>query len=428
MSASDATLDATAAAHEPMVAPFAGWLVKPDWSELVISRAYDNLTAVERRTIVAQNPYSYVNVTRSREDLADDEELSLESLVRQGAAALKRLLDAEAFVPTGRRALYLYRMTHAKGTQTGVLCTVPVAGFAQNRIRIHENVQAERTELLTAHILGVGATSNPVSLTVRESAALESALEEVTSAAPAELEFGSEQVRHEIWTVPAASTKTLTDCFAGESLYVADGHHRSAAAEQALAREPDSPALSRALAVVFPASQLHVEAFHRIVADRRHAHPGECLTSLAQAAELVPVRDAAEAQLLHRGEVGVYQGGSWFRLTLGPASKPGALAALDVERLRRQVLVPVFGADEMTTRGAVDYLPDPAGMGELMQRCDASGRVGFVMHPVSVAELMDVADEASLMPPKSSFFSPKPRSGVFLRILGRGATAHMRPS
>ena len=413
---------------EPMIAPFAGWLVKHDWSELVISRAYDNLTAVERRTIAARNPYSYVNVTRSQEDLAEDEELSLDNLVRQGATALTRLLDAEAFVHTGRRALYLYRMTHIHGTQTGLICTVPVRSFAERRIRIHENVQEERTELLTAHLLGVGATSNPVALTVPDRPDIVDAMDEITEAAPAELEFGSEHVRHEIWTVPAEQTDGLVALFADEVLYVTDGHHRCAAAQRALSREPGDESLTRTLAVVFPDSQLHVEAFHRLVADRRHDHPGECLASLQAAADLVPVRDAEEAQLLHPGEVGVYQGGSWYRLTLEAASEAGALASLDVERLRRQILVPVFGADEMAARGIVEYLPDPAGMGELMQRCDSSGQVGFVMHPVSVSELMVVADEGSRMPPKSSFFSPKPRSGVFLRIIGRGATARMAPS
>ena len=143
---------------ESVLEPFAGWLVKSEWADRVISRAYDNLTPGQRRSIARENPYSYVNVTRSSEDLLDDEYLSLDHLVTQGAAALTRLLDAEVFAPTGRRALYLYRLTHARGSQTGLICAVAVSGFEEGRIRIHEGVREDRTELLTAHLMGVGAT------------------------------------------------------------------------------------------------------------------------------------------------------------------------------------------------------------------------------------------------------------------------------
>ncbi|MDE0160307.1 MAG: DUF1015 family protein [Acidimicrobiaceae bacterium] len=419
-----------------VLAPFAGWLVKPEWADRVISRAYDSLTPGQRRSIARENPYSYVNVTRSSEDLLDDENLSLGHLVTQGAAALSRLLDAEVFAPTGRRALYLYRLTHARGSQTGLICTVAVSGFEEGRIRIHEGVRKDRTELLTAHLLGVGATSHPVALAVRAWADSEYAalLDETAGAAPADLEFGSDLVRHQIWTAPAESTDKLLAALDGKVLYVTDGHHRSAAAQRALASDPSSPELSRTLAAVFPHSQLHVEAYHRVAADRHHDSRRDCLWAMRSrvsymGGELERVPTADDARPRHRGEVGVYTAGSWHRLTLPhPDSEAGALDSLDVDRLRRLVLDPVLGADELAATGTVDYVPDTAGLDELIRRCDDSGRLGFVMYPLSVDELLAVADEGSRMPPKSSFFYPKPRAGAFLRVLGRGATAHLEPS
>ena len=421
---------------EPMLTPFSGWLVKPEWADRVISRAYDNLTPVQRRSIVRENPYSYVNVTRSSEDLLDDESLSIDRLVTQGAAALTRLLEAQVFNPTGRRALYLYRLTHARGSQTGLICTVAVSGFDEGRIRIHEGVRADRTELLTSHLVGVGATSHPVALTVRAWADSEYAtlLDEVAGAEPAELEFGSNLVHHQIWTVPAAMIDKLLAALEDKVLYVTDGHHRSAAAQRAAAQDPDDPVLSHTLAAVFPHSQLHVEAYHRVVADRNHDNHGECLWALRSrvsymGGELERVPGAEDARPRHRGEVGVYAAGSWHRLTLPPpTSEAGALDALDVDRLRRLVLDPVLGAQELAATGTVDYVPDTAGLDELIRRCDAADRIGFVMYPLSVDELLAVADEGSKMPPKSSFFNPKPRAGAFLRVLGRGATAHLDPS
>ncbi len=413
---------------EPLVAPFAGWMVRSDWSERVISRAYDNLSPDQRRSLVAANPYSYMNVTRSRDDLSGNADLSHGDLVAEGAAALSRLFDAGAFTATGRPALYLYRLSHKQGVQTGVVGTVPVRGFADGRIRIHENVHDERTDLLTAHLQGVGATSSPVAMAVRSSHDLAAVLHEITSTVPADLEFGSTAVRHQVWTVPEDFTPSLTAAFDHKVLYVTDGHHRSAAAVRALAAEPDNPVLARTLAVVFPDEQLYVQAFHRMAADQLSRKPEDCLAALVEAAEVTPASSSFAARPRNKGMAGLYLGGSWHQLELPSAVGKGAVDSLDVERLRRSILDPVLGADELGQPGAVAYLPASLGLEELARRCDQENRVGFALHPMTVRELMAVADENGLMPPKSSFFAPKPRSGVFLRVLGRGATAHLPPS
>ncbi len=413
---------------EPLVAPFAGWLVHPDWAERVISRAYDNLSPQQRRTLIAANPYSYMNVTRSREDLFDDADVSHERLVAEGAAALARLLDANVFTPTGRPALYLYRLTHEHGIQTGVVCTVSVRGFADGRIRIHENVHDDRADLLTAHLTRVGATSSPVAMAVGASKALHSRLDEITNAAPADLEFGSTSVRHQIWTVPEDRTESLAATLSENVLYVTDGHHRSAAAVRALAAEPGDPALARTMAVVFTDDQLYVQAFHRLASDRHKRSAKDCLAAIADAAEVSSASSSVQARPLRRGFAGLYLGGSWHQMELPPAVGNSAVNRLDVERLRRSVLNPVLGANELGQPGSVDYVPASLGLDELARRCDAEDRVGFALHPMTVRELMAVADESGLMPPKSSFFAPKPRSGVFLRVLGRGATSHLAAS
>ncbi len=417
-----------ASPRETVVAPFAGWMVHPDWAGRVISRAYDNLTPEQRRALVSGNPYSYMNVTRSREDIAGNANLSMGELVALGAGSLSRLLMARVFVPTGRPALYLYRMTRKQDTQTGVVGTVPVQGFNDGRIRIHERVKDDRADLLAAHLMGVGATSSPVTMTIRSSSQLEKKLFEITSTTPADLEFGSTLVRHEIWTVPEAHSSSLVEALAGQTLYVADGHHRSAAAVRALAAEPDNPELARTLAVVFPDQQLQVQAFHRLAVDQHSRSTQDCLAALADAAEVTPVSGSSGARPRQKGMAGMYLGGSWHRLELPEVRDSRSLGKLDVERLRQTIIGPVLDAEESGNPKAVDYLPASAGLDELARRCDAENRVGFVLHPPTVRDLMAVADEGGLMPPKSSFFAPKPRSGVFLRVLGRGATAHLPPS
>ncbi|MCY4258411.1 MAG: DUF1015 family protein [bacterium] len=412
-----------------LVAPFAGWVVRPEWADKVVSRAYDNLTPEQRRSLVADNPYSYMNVTRGPEDnTGSDGPLvsNHETLAAHGRSALARLLEVDVFSATGRAALYLYRLNHAQGEQTGVVCTVSIAGFSEGRIRIHENVRSERAALLQAHLLGVGATSSPVAMALQTPPDLLELLTHITSAQQAELEFGSEEVRHQVWTVPEHYTEPITKLLSRHTLYVTDGHHRSAAAVGALQAEPNNPSLGRLLAILFCDSQLHVQAFHRLAIDQHNRSAQDCLTALAAHVHIEPASSAHEAQPTQPGTTAMYLNGCWYKLHLPPSPKDAnAVSKLDVDLLRRHVLGPVLGIDELSGPAAVEYLPAEAGYEEMTSRCDTENRIGFVLWPMSVAELMSVADEGGLMPPKSSFFSPKPRSGVFLRPLGRGATAHL---
>ncbi len=411
-----------------LVAPFAGWLVRPSWANKVISRAYDSLTPEQRQLIVADNPYSYMNVTRGPEDSTEGA-ASHEELVAHGRAALTRLLKADAFAATGRKALYLYRLSHSHGEQTGVVCAVAVTGFIDGRIRVHEDVHSERAALLRAHLLGVGATSSPVAMALRSSQDLLGLLNNITATQPAELEFGSEDVRHQVWTVPEAHNPQIVNLLNDKVLYVTDGHHRSAAAIQGLKTNPNNPVLHRLLAILFCDEQLHVQTFYRLAVDQKNRTTEECLAALAAHVRCEPVGCMQQAQPNEAGIVGLYLNGKCYKLHLPPvavnASKSSAVSQLDVERLRQQVLAPVLGLNEINQPEAIEYLPASAGYEEMIQRCDAQNRLGFALCPMSVAELFAVADEGGLMPPKSSFFSPKPRSGVFLRPLGRGATAHL---
>ena len=308
-------MTAPAVTTEPTIAPFAGWLVKPEWADRVISRAHDHLSPQERRAIMAVNPYNYVNVTRSSDDVTEPG-LSVEDIVKQSGAALTRLLDEPVFEPTGRPALYLYRMTDETSSQTGVVGTVPLSGFADRSIRIHENVQDDRTELLTRHLLGIGATSTPVAMTLRAPDGLEEAMAAIVAAAPPDLEFGSTAVHHQIWTAPDESTGRLAELMEGQTLYVTDGHHRSAAARRALASDPGDPTLARILAVVFPYDQLHVTSFHRLVADRSRRPAAEVLAALSRAVSVESVMAAEEAWPRRKGELGLYAARSWHRLSL----------------------------------------------------------------------------------------------------------------
>ncbi len=406
--------------------PFAGWLIKPAWAARVIAGAYDAKSPAERRAIVDTNPYSYLGVTRSSEDLAPGDEADQEELLRRGAATLTTILDAEAFAPTGHPALYAYRLTFAGHSQLGVVGALAVEGFRDGRVLTHENVRPNRARLLSAHLQQVGATSSPIALTHRPDAGVAAILAAASRRKPA-VHHIVEEVLHEVWILDEHESIAVAELLADDPVYVTDGHHRSAAAI-AGAEERDEPAFRRTLAVLFPSDALRVEAFHRRIPDTIGVDATALEALLAEAGDLTEVGTLEEARPQEPREVGVYHRGNWWKLVLPEADIDSPVGRLDVERLRADVIRDLLGVDELQPDSGADYVPAPNGIDEVVRRCDEDGRIGFLMYPTSIEDLMAVAEAGELMPPKSSYVAPKPRSGIFLRVLGTGATDHLDPS
>jgi uncharacterized protein (DUF1015 family) len=412
---------------EPLFAPFRGWLIHQDWAGRVVAGAYDAKTPAERRAIVAANPFSYFGVTRSAEDLEPGEHGDEDDLLRLGAQTLTRILDAGAFEGSDHAAFYAYRLVYGDHTQTGIVGALDIDGLRDGRVLTHENVRPERATLLGRHLEVVGATSSPIALTHEPNADLRHVLDVATERRP-DVDHVVEDVHHLIWTLSEQESAQVTDLLADSRVYVTDGHHRSAAALAGRNAHPDEEPYSRTLAVLFPADELRVEAFHRRAFDVDLRTADDLRASFETVGVIAPVATAEAATPHARGEIGVYHHGEWSKLVLDPQERPSALASLDVERLRRDVIGHVLGIDELAPGSGVDYVPGPSGVGELVSRCDADGMLGFVVFPTDIHDLMAVAAAGELMPPKSSYFAPKPRSGVFLRVLGVGATSHLPSS
>ncbi len=419
-----------------MLEPFAGWVVRPEWASRVVSGVYDAFTPAQRRAIARAEPYSYFNVTRSYEDV-DEGPADVDSLVSEGASALRRLLAAGVFAPTGRPTLYAYRLGTGHDDvvghrQVGVVGLVPVTGFTDGRIRLHENTRPERRLLLSRHFEVVGAQSSPIAVTFRHRPDVAELLGRVVGRRPLlhhrDDTAGSGWVSHEVWELDDDEAAAVAGALADATLYVTDGHHRAAAAVDLRDRLGPSPVRDRALAVAFPDDTLNVDAFHRLAPRPAGVSDDELVARLTEVGPLTPVDGPDAARPDRPGIVGVHLDGRWYRLDLGGPRTDDPVGRLDVEMLRSRVLVPVFGVDEGVPGSPMRYIPAPSGVDELVRACRDEDRVGFLVHPIGVDELMAVADAGRLMPPKSSYFAPKPRSGVFLRSLGSGATADLPAS
>ena len=403
--------------------PFPGLVVHSEWAERVTTGPYDAYSPDERAALSETNPYSFLNVTRSMEDVPEERRHDVDGLLAECAAAMDRLYGVGAYRSFEDPALFLYRLEVDRPTgrhsQTGIVGLVPVVGDRDHRILRHEEVRPDRTELMARHLVTVGASSSPISLAYRADADLDAEVARCCAAEPV-LVSGSEGVDQVVWAVTGSDAEHLADLIGDRTLYVTDGHHRMAAAAQALQATEDAPGpLAWTQAVLFPDQEMLVLPFHRRVGDALRRLPGDLLEALWTVGS-IEERDGAEAARPDRpGRVGVYLGGRWYSLVLPAAVGDRAVDLLDVARLQDGVLGPVFGIVDPGSDPMLDYVPDPAGLEALAGRCDEDGRVGFVTYPLSVTELMAVADAGELMPPKSSYFEPKPRSGVFLRRLDR---------
>ena len=468
----------------PLLAPFRGRLIRPEWAPRVIAGAYDSKTPEQRRAIVEQNLFSYLGVTRSHEDRAEG--CSDAELLRLSTQTLQRILEAGAFAASDRPAFYAYRLstartggaqsggaaasrydgTHSAGTpndggpydggpydgtpndgtpnddahsasargasgqaveQTGIVGALDLEGLLDGRVLTHENIRVERASLITDHLGHVGATSSPVSLTHVTAPEMLEIVTAVSQQTP-QVDVVVEGIRNQVWTFSASQTRSIQPFLNDPVVYVTDGHHRCAAALAGRQAHPHLNPFARTLAVLFPHHQLKVEAFHRRAPDLRARSTQELVAALGAVGTVTAVSGADAARPRAKGEVGVYHRGSWFRLILDPQQRSTTLASLDVERLRRDVIGPVLGANELEDDSGVDYVPGPSGAAEVVARCDADKHVGLLVYPTDVNDLMAVAAAGELMPPKSSYLDPKPPSGIFLRTLGIGATANLPPS
>ncbi len=410
-----------------LLRPFPGLVVAPEWADRVTSGPYDAYSPVERAAIAAANMYSFLHVTRSQEDVAPERRDDVEGLLAGCHAAMQRLYDAGAYVAHDEPTLFLYRLEVERSgdggpvvhSQTGIMGLVPVTEEDDRRILRHESVRPARTDLLARHLTTVGASSSPVSLTFRSTGEIKAEVARLSAADPV-LESRNEGVDQTVWAVTGEDAERLVGLLGDRTLYVTDGHHRLAAAATALAGADDpSGPLGWTQAVLFPDSELLVLPFHRLVVDREGRGPEALLKALRAVGAVEDRDDAESARPAVPGCVGVYLGRRWYSLDLPSAASGRPVDGLDVSRLQDSVLAPVFGIGDAGSDPAISYVPDPLGLDALVERCDETGGMGFVVHPTSVQELMGVADADERMPPKSSYFEPKPRSGVFVRRLDR---------
>ncbi|MCB0990391.1 MAG: DUF1015 family protein [Acidimicrobiales bacterium] len=393
------------------ISPVEVRFVKDEFSREVPSPPHDALTPAERRAHIAQHPLSYLAVTRGPEDASPDSPETDEELLVAGKEALDRLLDEGVFCDLRQPAMYAIRLRTADHTQTGLLCGVWAKSRATGQLRAHEEVRGSRRDHLAKHLKVVGHQSSPVVVAHRPVASISAEIEAATRHEPVLHLESPDGLDQTIWEVDAGATERLVQALDGVPLYIIDGHHRTGASE--VIAESGGPDAQWVLSAIFPEDEMRNYSHHRWM----HVDDAEATLALIESSLASHRVTVHEVERRKHGQIGFYGAGRWVLAELPGAFTDTALDVLEPVRFDRLITDLGLGAVPM------HYLPGTRSLADLAATVDGHGGMLCAMNPIDMDELFAVADAGQIMPPKSTYFSPKARSGVILRPVDQGARA-----
>jgi len=395
---------------------------RPERAAAVAAVPYDVVDATEARALAADDPLSFLRVSRPEIDLPEDTDPHADLVYETGVRNFARLRAEAPLVQDDMPSLYVYRLRMDEHVQTGVAGCFSVDEYEADVIRKHERTRKDKEDDRTRHILELRAQTGPVFLTYPASTSVDVAVTETTASPPLFDFVAPDGVQHTVWRVAEGVDDDLVSAFdAIAALYIADGHHRAASAMRARqAIRAGAPGAGRIeadsfLAVAFPDDQTQVLPYHRVVTDLAGHSPESFLDGLREQVEVGPGTDTPAEP----GEVSMYLAGEWYALHLVPPPDGTAPAdRLDVQRLHDQVLAPLLAIGDPRTDERIGFVGGIRGPGALVERVDSgTAAVAFAMSPVSVADLMGIADSGGIMPPKSTWFEPKLRDGLLTHLI-----------
>ena len=409
------------------IRPFKGYRPKPEYAARVAARPYDVLNSEEARAEAAGNPVSFLHVGKPEIDLPPDVPIYDDRVYQKGKENLQKLIADGILKEDPKPCLYLYAQTMGDTTQYGIMGCASVREYLNNTIKKHELTRKDKEDDRTKHVRVTNAHTGPIFLTYRASRPIDTIVEGIHLRKPDYDFIPPDGVRHRLWVIDDANViNSLVGEFSRiDHLYVADGHHRSAAA----ARVGDERAKGNPrhrgdeeynffLAVLFPHNQLRIMDYNRTVKDLNGLEVGEFL---ARIGEIFDVTEGPHpAWPSRKGEYGMYVKGTWYTLR-APGdllADPDPVERLDVSILQKEILGPILGIDDPRTNKRIDFVGGIRGLQELERRVNSGEMaVAFALFPTSIEELLSIADAGKIMPPKSTWFEPKLRDGVVVHFL-----------
>ncbi|HXG53996.1 MAG TPA: DUF1015 family protein [Vicinamibacterales bacterium] len=402
------------------ISPFRALRPAPGTAPSVSSVPYDVVTTEEARQLAADNPLSFLRVTRSEIDLPPATDPYSAEVYAAARANFDELKTRAPLVIEDRPSLYFYRLRMGGHEQTGIAGGFSVDEYEADVIKKHERTRRDKEDDRTRHIIELRAQTGVVFLTYKSNAGVDAIARRVTAADPLYDFTATDGVHHAIWRASEADTSAVIAAFAKiPALYIADGHHRAASAARARAElkgQPDAAESNTFIAVAFPDDQMQILPYHRTVKDLAGRSPEQFLDELRNVSSVSEGSDTPR----QKGEVSMYLGGHWYLIDLSKSgsSDDSRGDSLDVALLQRHVLEGILGVGDVRTDKRMDFVGGARGTRTLEEAVDSGkAAVAFSMYPVTVDDLMAISDAGGIMPPKSTWFEPKLRDGLLIHTI-----------
>ncbi len=410
-----------------LIRPFAGLRPAPGRAADVAAPPYDVLNSAEARIRAEGRPYSFLHISKPEIDLPEGTDPFDASVYAKGKENFDNMVNEGVLIQDEKPCYYLYRLIMGEHQQIGLVAGASVPDYDTNRIRKHEFTRPDKEDDRVRQVDTLNAQTGPVFLTYRHNATIDALVERVTASAPEVDITADDGVQHAIWPVTDdADIATITETFdAMDAIYIADGHHRSAAGSRVAAmRKAANPnhtgdeSYNYFLSVIFPDDQMMILDYNRVITDLNGLSADELLQKVGE--NFTVTEESGAVKPAANREFGMYLGGKWYRLTINddlvPSNDP--VGQLDVSLLANNLIDPILGISDPRRDKRIDFVGGIRGLGELERRVDSGEMaVAFSLFPTRMDQLMSVADANEVMPPKSTWFEPKLADGLVSHLL-----------
>jgi uncharacterized protein (DUF1015 family) len=400
------------------VKPFAALRPKPELASQICELPYDVMSSDEARELAAGNPLSFLHVSKPEIDLPPGTDLYAPAIYARGGENFQKLISQGALRQDSQPCFYLYRQIMGRHNQVGLVATASCEEYLNGVIKRHELTRPDKEDDRLHHIETLNSQTGPAFLTYRANPALDEFVVKKVAGNPGVDFTAKDGVRHTSWTIDdAAGIQFIQAQFAKTPFfYIADGHHRSAAAARIFQKRNGAGHSGQFLAVIFPHNQLQILPYNRVLKDLNGMPPEQFLKKLET---LFVISKNGDATPKWKYELSFYFQGKWRTFSLQPkALRKDAVENLDVTLLQKNILAPIFGIDDPRTSRRIHFVGGIRGTTELEKLVDSGEYAcAFSMFPTSIEDLMTIADAGGIMPPKSTWFEPKLRDGMFCHMI-----------
>ncbi|MBQ3517305.1 MAG: DUF1015 domain-containing protein [Lachnospiraceae bacterium] len=406
--------------------PFQAIRPKKGLEEQMAALPYDVYNRAEAKVVVEKNPLSFLAIDRAETQFSDDVDTYADCVYDKAKEMLWDRVAKGEYIQEAEKCYYVYELVMDGRSQVGIVACASIDDYQNNIIKKHENTRADKEVDRIRHVSTCEAQTGPIFLAYRSNSVINEVVANKRAEAPLYDFVADDGIAHKVWVINETdSLAKIENAFAEmNEIYIADGHHRCASAVKVgLKLREENPSYDGTeefnffLSVLFPDDQLMIMDYNRVVKDLNGNSEEEFISKLEEIYDVAPIGNQAQYPS-KKGEISMYIFGEWYRLSVKKEfTSNDPIDGLDVSILQNNVLGPILGIEDPKTDKRIDFVGGIRGLKELERRVAEDCKVAFAMYPTSINELFDVADAGLLMPPKSTWFEPKLRSGIFIHSI-----------